>query len=68
MFKVQKIDKNNKTNANTSRTIRFPDDLYEAYKDLSKTTGHSFNSLVLSAMRYAYNDLEIEDTFKNKKK
>lgn len=61
MFKIQKIDKANKQSANIARTIRFPEDLFNDYNKLSEETGVSFNSLVLSAMRYAYKDLEIED-------
>jgi hypothetical protein len=67
MFKIQKLDKVNKQSANISRTIRFPEDLYNNYNKLAQDTGVSFNSLVLHAMRYAYNDLEIEDNSKNKK-
>lgn len=66
-FKIRRIDKSNKQNANSSRTIRFPDDLLEEYTNLAKNTGHSFNSLVLSAMRYALEHLEIDDgLLKNK--
>ena len=61
MFKIQKIDKANKQSANIARTIRFPEDLFNDYNKLAEDTGVSFNSLVLAAMRYAYNDLEIED-------
>ena len=61
MFKIQKIDKINKQGNNIPRTIRFPEDLFNDYNKLSEETGVSFNSLVLSAMRYAYNDLEVED-------
>lgn len=67
MFKIQKLDKVNKQSANIPRTIRFPEDLYNSYNKLAQDTGVSFNSLVLSAMRYAYKDLEIEDISKNKK-
>lgn len=68
MFKIQKLDKVNKQNANIPRTIRFPEDLFNDYNKLSQDTGVSFNSLVLSAMRYAYKNLQIEDNskFKNK--
>ncbi len=64
MFKIQKLDKVNKSNANIPRTIRFPQDLFDDYNSLAKETGISFNSLVLSAMRYAYKDLEIDDNSK----
>ena len=64
MFKLQKIDKVNKSSANIPRTVRFPDDLFEKYNNLAKETGISFNSLVLEAMRYAYKHLEIEDNNK----
>ena len=66
MFKIQKIDKVKKSNANIPRTIRFPEDLFNDYSKLAEETGISFNSLVLSAMRYAYKDLEIEDTSNSK--
>lgn len=64
MFKIQKLDKINKANANIPRTIRFPEDLFNTYTKLSNETGVSFNSLVLEAMRYAYKDLEIESNNK----
>lgn len=68
MFKIQKLDKVNKQNANIPRTIRFPEDLFNDYNKLSQDTGVSFNSLVLSAMRYAYKNLQIEDNSKSKNK
>lgn len=64
MFKIQKIDKINKSSANIPRTIRFPEDLFNDYNKLSDDTGISFNSLVLEAMRYAYKNLEIESNNK----
>ncbi len=67
MFKIQKIDKVNKADANVARTIRFPEDLFDEYNKISDDTGVSFNSLVISAMRYALNDLEIEENNNNKK-
>ena len=67
LFKIQKLDKVNKSNANIPRTIRFPQDLFDDYNNLAQETGISFNSLVLSAMRYAYKDLEIDDHSNSKK-
>ena len=64
MFKIQKIDKANKESANIPRTIRFTEDLFDEYNELSRKTGISFNSLVLEAMRYALKDLTIEDNSK----
>lgn len=64
MFKIQKVDKINKSSANIPRTIRFPEDLFNDYNKLSDDTGISFNSLVLEAMRYAYKNLEIESNNK----
>ena len=64
MFKIQKVDKVNKSSANIPRTIRFPEDLFNDYNKLSEETGVSFNSLVLEAMRYAYKNLEIESNNK----
>ena len=50
-----------KEGANIPRTIRFTEELFDQYTELSKETGVSFNELVLRAMRYAYKDLVIED-------
>lgn len=55
MFRVKK------EGANIPRTIRFTEELFDQYTELSKETGVSFNELVLRAMRYAYKDLVIED-------
>ena len=55
MFRVKK------EGANIPRTIRFTEELFEQYTELSKETGVSFNELVLRAMKYAYKDLIIED-------
>ena len=55
MFKIKK------EGANIPRTIRFTEELFEQYTELSKETGVSFNELVLRAMKYAYKDLIIED-------
>lgn len=67
MFEIQKVEKVNKQNANIPRTIRFPEDIFNDYNKLASETGLSFNSLVLSAMRYAYKDLKIVDNSKSKK-
>lgn len=55
MFKIKK------EGANIPRTIRFTEELFDQYTELSKETGVSFNELVLRAMKYAYKDLIIED-------
>lgn len=55
MFRVKK------EGANIPRTIRFTEELFDQYTELSKETGVSFNELVLRAMKYAYKDLIIED-------
>ena len=68
MFKIQKIDKVNKASANVATTIRFPEDLFDEYTKISDDTGVSFNSLVIEAMRYALNDLEIENNNKGNNK
>ncbi|MBR2588666.1 MAG: hypothetical protein IKD77_05650 [Bacilli bacterium] len=61
MFKVPKLSKAGKDSANISRTIRFTEDLFDEYNRIAEETGVSFNSLVLSAMKYALNNLEIVD-------
>ena len=58
MFKVHKIEKINKLKTNVPITIRFPEDIYEEYKKLSEESNQSFNSLVISALRYSLENLE----------
>lgn len=58
MFKVSKIEKVNKSKANVPMTVRFPEDIYNEYKKLSDDSGQSFNSLVISALRYSLENLE----------
>lgn len=58
MFKVSKIEKVNKSKANVPMTVRFPEDIYNEYKKLSEDSGQSFNSLVISALRYSLENLE----------
>ena len=58
MFIIHKIEKINKSKANVPITIRFPEDIYEEYKKLSEESNQSFNSLVISALRYSLENLE----------
>lgn len=58
MFKVSKIEKVNKSKANVPMTVRFPEDIYNEYKTLSEDSGQSFNSLIISALRYSLENLE----------
>ncbi len=59
MFSVNKIYKTSRDDI--AMNIRFPEDIYNKFKELSKTTGQSFNGLVISAMHYAYDNMEKED-------
>lgn len=58
MFKIAKIEKINKLKANIPMTIRFPEDIYNKYKKLSEESNQSFNSLIISALRYSLENLE----------
>lgn len=58
MFKVNKIEKVNKSKANVPMTIRLPEDIYIEYKKLSEESNQSFNSIVISALRYSLKNLE----------
>ncbi len=58
MFKVSKIERVNKLNANVPMTVRFPEDVYSEYKRLSEESNQSFNSLIISALKYALINLE----------
>ncbi len=60
MFKVTKIEKINKTKANIPMTVRFPEEIYNEYKKISEESNQSFNSIVISALRYALENLENE--------
>lgn len=58
MFKVNKIEKINKSKANFPMTVRFPEDIYNEYKRLSEESNQSFNSIVISALRYALENID----------
>lgn len=58
MFKVTKIEKINKSKANIPMTVRFPEDIYDEYKKLSEESNQSFNSIVISALRYSLEHLD----------
>lgn len=60
MFKVTKIEKINKSKANVPMTVRFPEDIYNEYKKLSEESNQSFNSLIISALRYSLENLDKE--------
>ena len=46
MFKVNKVEKINKSKANVPMTVRFPEDIYNEYKKLSENSGQSFQSII----------------------
>lgn len=50
MFKVDKIYKTSRNDI--AMNIRFPEEIYNKYKQISKETGYSFNGLVINAMNY----------------
>ncbi len=56
MFSVNKIYKTSRDDI--AMNIRFPEDIYNKYKEIAKNTGHSFNGLVISAMHYALDNME----------
>ena len=63
MFRIDKIYKTSRNDI--AMNIRFPEEIYTKYKELSKNTGRSFNGLVISAMSYALENLEeTEETKK----
>ena len=57
-FKVEKIEKVNKTQQSKPITVRFPEDIYNEYKKLSKETNQSFNSIIISALRYCLDNMK----------
>lgn len=58
MFKVNRIEKINKSKANVSLTVRFPEDIYSEYKKLADESNQSFNSIIISALRYSLENLD----------
>ncbi len=46
------------SNANTSRTIRFTEGLFQELQTIANTNDVSFNMLVLQCCRYALDHLE----------
>lgn len=65
MFSVNKIYKTSRNDI--AMNIRFPEDIYNKYKEIAKDTGHSFNGLVISAMHYALDNMEESPSKDNKK-
>ncbi len=66
MFSVNKIYKTSRDDI--AMNIRFPEDIYNKYKEIAKNTGHSFNGLVISAMHYALDNMEDTQSKDNEKK
>lgn len=54
MFKID----NQFANANTARTIRFTDPIFEELSKVANDNGISFNTLVLQCCRYALDHLD----------
>lgn len=57
-FVINKIYKTSRNDI--SMNIRFPEEIYNKYKKISKETGYSFNGLVISAMNYALENIDEE--------
>ena len=57
-FKVEKIEKVNKSKSTKPITVRFPEDVYNEYKKLSNESNQSFNSIVISALRYSLDNMK----------
>jgi len=57
MFEIQKAFKN----ANIPSTVRFTDEIYEQLKQLSDSTGVSFNTIVLQCCQYALDNLKVNE-------
>lgn len=58
-FSVSKIYKTSRDDV--AINIRFPEEIYQKYKEISRESGHSFNGLVISAMYYALDNMEEEN-------
>ena len=56
MFKID----NELKNANTPRTIRFTEPLFEKLNSVAQQNGISFNLLVLQCCKYALDNMEKE--------
>lgn len=61
MFKIY----NEFNDANTPRTVRFTDDLFEKLSKVAAENNVSFNLLVLQCCKYALENMETEE--RNKK-
>ena len=56
MFKID----NELKNANTPRTVRFTEPLFEKLNTVAQQSGISFNLLVLQCCKYALDNMEKE--------
>jgi len=57
VFEIQKTFKN----ANISSTVRFTYEIYAQLKQLSDSTGVSFNTVVLQCCQYALDNLKVNE-------
>ena len=53
MFEIQKAFKN----ANIPSTVRFTEEIYAQLKELSDSTGVSFNTIILQCCQYALDNI-----------
>ncbi len=53
MFDLKKFK-----NSNIQTSIRFPEDIYNQLKNLSKQNDMSFNNVVISCIKYALEDIK----------
>ena len=56
MFDVKNYQK--QKNSNISRTIRFPEELFDQVNKLSAKNNISFNSFVLSCIKYSIDNMK----------
>ena len=61
MFKINKDFRS----ANVSRTVRFPEQMFEELNTVASKNDISFNLLVLQCCRYALDNLESENDAKS---
>lgn len=65
-FRIQKLEKADKTNNYVSKTVRLSDNIYSNYCKLAQETSYSINTLIIAALKFSYNNTNLLNKNNNK--
>lgn len=65
-FRIQKLEKADKTNNYISKTVRLSDNVYSNCSKLAKETSYSINTLIIAALKFSYTNTNLLNKTDNK--